>query len=114
MNNSILKIIAVISVFLGELLAVYAETFVIKYPFMSSNFWKMFLIMSLGGLLLISGYLLGYKAYQNLWTITVISIATLLIAEPLIIVFYFNQTPTTGALIGFILGIIGLTASIFF
>lgn len=114
MNNTLLKTLGIFLVFLGELFAIYAETFAVKYGFLSNGYWRMFLIMTLGGLFLITGYLLGYKGFNNLWIITVISIATLLIAEPLIIVTIFNQIPTTGALIGFILGIIGLICSIFF
>jgi hypothetical protein len=114
MNTNLVKVIGILLVFLGELFAVYAETFAVKYGFLSSGFWKMFIIITLGGFLLVSGYIIGYKAFHNLWIITVISIATLLIAEPLIIILFFHQTPTTGALIGFILGIIGLISSIFF
>jgi len=109
-----LKISAVILVFLGELFAIYAETFGVKQEMFSSGFWKITLLMTFGGILLILGYIYGYKAYQNLWVITVVSITTLLIAEPLVIYFFFNQTPTLGALIGFILGIIGLICTLAF
>lgn len=109
-----LKIFALILVFLGEIFAIYAETFAVKFSLWSGGFWKMFLIMSIGGFLLITGYLLGYRVYHNLWIITVISITTLLIAEPLVIYFIFNQIPSKGALIGFILGIIGLFCTLFF
>lgn len=108
------KITSVILVFLGELLAVYAETFAIKYRAFSGGFWRMAIIISFGGFLLIAGYIIGYKAFQNLWIITVISITTLLIAEPLIIIFFFNQFPTTGAIIGFLLGVIGLLIALLF
>ena len=114
MNANLVKVMGIFFVFLGELFAVYAETFAVKYGFFTSGFWRLIIIMTLGGILLVSGYILGYSAYKNLWIITVILIATLLIAEPLIIIFFFHQTPTTGALIGFILGIIGLISSIFF
>jgi hypothetical protein len=114
MNLSNIKLLAIFLVFLGELFAVYAETFAVKFSLWSGGFWKMFLIMVLGGFLLVAGYVLGYRAYQNLWIITVISITTLLIAEPLVILVFFKQIPTVGAIIGFILGIIGLFCSIFF
>jgi len=109
-----LKIWAIVLVFLGELFAVYAETFGTKFNLWSDGFWKMFFIMIISGFLLVVGYLVGFKAYQNLWVITVISLTTLLIAEPFIIVVFFHQTPTIGAIIGFVLGIIGLVASIFY
>ena len=114
MNALTLKILAVFSVFIGELFAVYAETFGVKQELFSFGFWKIFLIMTFGGLFLILGYLLGYKVYSNLWILAVVSITTLLIAEPLVIMFFFNETPTIGALIGFILGVLGLIAALFF
>ena len=114
MNTTSLKILGIISVFLGELFAVYAETFGVRQQLFSSGFWKIVLFMTIGGILLVMGYILGYKGYQNLWIVTVVSITTLLIAEPLVIYIFFNQIPTTGALIGFILGILGLIAAIFF
>jgi hypothetical protein len=114
MNTTVLKILAVLSVFVGELFAIYAETFGVKSELFSAGFWKVFLIMTVGGLFLILGYLVGYKAYQNLWILAVVSITTLLIAEPLIILIFFNQMPSTGTLIGFVLGIIGLIAALFF
>jgi hypothetical protein len=114
MKLGLYHILAILLVFVGELLAVYAETFGVKSKIFSSGFWRIVLIMSLGGLFLILGYILGYKSYGNLWTVTVISITTLLIAEPLVIIFAFHQTPTLGAIIGFILGVIGLIVSLFF
>jgi hypothetical protein len=113
MNNLLLKILAILSVFLGEILAIYAETFSIKYNFLSSGFWKLFVIICIGGFFLILGYILGFKSFNNLWIVTVVSITTLLIAEPLVITLILNQTPTTGAIIGFILGILGLLATLF-
>ena len=109
-----MKIFSIFLVFFGELLAVYAETFIIKYKLFSGNFWKLFLLITIGGFLLLVGYYLGYKAYQNLWVITVISIVTLLITEPLILVVFLNQTPTVGMLTGFALGIIGLFLALFY
>jgi hypothetical protein len=114
MNSAMLKLASILLVFLGELFAVYAETFGVKYNFFSGNFWKIMLIMCLGGVFLVIGYILGYRAFHNLWTITVVSITTLLIAEPIIILAFFHQTPTIGAVIGFILGAIGLIAALLF
>ena len=114
MNTSTLKILAVLSVFFGELLAVYAETFGVRSKLFSAEFWRIFIIMAIGGFFLILGYIVGYKAYQNLWIVAVVSITTLLIVEPLVILIFFNQTPSIGALIGFVLGVIGLIVALFF
>lgn len=114
MSQVYLKIFAVILVFLGEFFAVYAETFGIKYNLFSKNFWILFLLITLGGFLLITGYLLGYKAFNNIWIITVVSLTTFLTAEPIIILVFLKQMPTTGAIIGFILGLLGLVTAILF
>jgi hypothetical protein len=108
------KIAGVLLVFLGELFAVLAETFGTKYQMFSSGFWRMILLITISGLFLVLGYYYGYKGFQNLWIITVVSLTTLLIVEPLIIFTIFGQTPTMGALIGFILGVIGLICAIIF
>jgi hypothetical protein len=62
---------------------------------------------------LIAGYILGFNAFKNIWIISVASITTFLIVEPLTAYTLFKQMPTTGSIIGFILGVLGFIAAIF-
>ena len=77
-------------------------------------FWQPFLIMVIGGTLLITGYFVGFGAFKNIWIISVISITSILIIEPVLAYTIFHQLPTKGALIGLILGALGFISTMFF
>ncbi len=103
------KVIPIILLFLGESLAIYSEVIAAKNinsPL--STFWKMSGVMALAGLLLISGYMFGLRYLNNIWVVGVVSIASIIIMEPLITYLIFHQFPSKGALIGLIFGVIGL------
>lgn len=68
----------------------------------------------MAGGFLIAGYILGFGAFKNIWIVNVASITAILIAEPILAWTIFHQAPTPGALIGFILGAIGLFVSLFY
>lgn len=115
MNN---KILVVGLIFLGELLAIYAEMLGAR-AFSAAGasfvriFLRMFLIICLGGGFLVAGYILGYQSFKNIWIVSAASITSILIIEPTLAYFVFHQLPTTGAGIGLVLGIVGLLFSLF-
>lgn len=114
-----LKIVTLALIFTGEMLAIYAEMVGAKtHAIFSGNFWEVFFkmlpIMVIAGALLIAGYILGYRAFKNIWIVSAISITSILIIEPILAWTTFQQLPTTGALIGLILGAIGLFISLSF
>jgi hypothetical protein len=119
MKITFIKILVLILLFLGEALSIYAEmvgarsNYVASQPFLQI-FLKMFLLITLGGGFLIAGYMLGFNAFKNIWIVSVASITSILIVEPILAWVIFHQVPTIGAIIGFILGAIGLFLSIFF
>jgi len=113
------KILVLILLFLGEALSIYAEMVGARNNNLATQpfwhiFWKMFLIITLAGGLLIAGYMLGFSVFKNIWIVSVASITSILIVEPILIWIFFHQIPTKGAVIGFILGAIGLFSAIFF
>jgi hypothetical protein len=113
------KILVLVLLFIGEALAVYAEMAGAKSNHIASHpllqiFLRMFLLFALGGGFLIAGYMLGFKAFKNIWIVSVASITSILIVEPILAWTFFQQMPTTGAIIGFVLGATGLFFSIFF
>ena len=108
------KLIPIIFLFLGESLAIYSEVIAAKnINNFSATFWKMSGVMALAGLLLIAGYMFGLKYLNNIWIVGVVSIASIIIMEPLITYLLFHELPSRGAFIGLILGILGLLSALF-
>lgn len=103
-------------IFGGESLAILAEMLAARaytnQPFVQA-FLKVFLMMIVGGGFLVAGYILGFRLFQNIWVVSVVSITSILIMEPLLIYLVFNQAPTRGGLIGFVLGALGFVAALF-
>ena len=111
------KILVIILLFLGESLCIYAEVVGAKNAGSSSFlliFLKMFLIITLAGGLLVASYMLGFNAFKNIWIVSAVSIASILIMEPTLNWIIIKQLPTPGAIIGFVLGVIGLFVSLRF
>jgi hypothetical protein len=55
----------------------------------------------------------GLVAFQNVWTLSAISVASIIIFEPILAYFLTAQLPSVGAGIGFVLGITGLLVTLF-
>ena len=112
------KILAIILILFGEMITIYAEMLLARNNFLNSPplskiFWQPFLIMVLGGTLLITGYFTGFGAFKNIWIVSVISITSILIIEPVLAYTIFHQLPTKGAALGFILGALGFVVALF-
>ena len=108
------KIVPIILIFFGESLAIYSEVIAAKnISAFSTTFWKMSGVMALAGMLLIAGYMFGLKYLNNIWVVGVISIASIVVMEPIITYLLFHELPSKGALIGLILGIAGLLSALF-
>lgn len=106
------QILTGLALFLGESLIIGAEMWAAKNFQQSARpevlIITAFLISIIGVALLVYGYTYGYQAYKNIWIVTALSVAGILIVEPLIAWFLFQEIPTRGALIGFSLGVVGL------
>ena len=105
-----------LALFLGEVLIIGAEMWSAKY-FNSAKPWSVilpaFAVSVIGVALLVYGYTFGYQAFKNIWIVTALSIAGILIVEPLVAWLLFHQSPTTGAFIALMLGVLGIAAAIF-
>jgi len=113
------KVLVLVLLFIGEGLSIYAEMIGAKNNYVASQpflqiFLKMLLLIALAGGFLIAGYMLGFNAFKNIWIVSVASITSILIVEPILAWTIFHQIPTIGTIIGFILGAIGLFLSIFY
>ncbi|KYK44216.1 hypothetical protein A1D31_37365 [Bradyrhizobium liaoningense] len=112
-----LKIVAVAAIFLGEALSILAEL-IASRQFRKAGgdlamLWPMFLLVSLGGILLVCGYALSYMQLKNIWIIVAISVGAILVVEPILTLLLFRDVPTAGSLIGLMLGALGTLAAIF-
>jgi hypothetical protein len=101
------KLLAFGLLMLGELIAIGGELLAARSQ---QVFWPSVLyVLSVPALL--GGYKIGYAAYGNIWTVTVLSITSILIVEPILSYTMFQTLPQRGALLGLILGSLGLIAT---
>jgi hypothetical protein len=108
------RIIPLLLILAGESLAIYSEVIAARnINNFYNTFWRMAGVMALAGLLLIGGYMLGMKYLQNIWVVGAVSIASIVIAEPIITYYIFRELPNKGAVIGFILGIAAILCALF-
>lgn len=113
------KIITLCVLLTGEAFGIGAEILgarmygVGNQSFLKTFFW-MAPIFFVGMLFLLSGYMLGYRVFKNIWVVSAISIGSILVIEPIINILLFHQPPTRGSLLGFAFGIAGIVASLFF
>lgn len=111
-----LALIAIALIFLGESVSIVAEMISSHSANFGGNAWNaffmMFLVITVAGALLIAGYILGFSAFRNIWIVSVTSIVSILIMEPLLAYLVFRQLPTLGAAIGLILGMAGLVVTL--
>ncbi|WP_210286453.1 hypothetical protein [Bradyrhizobium sp. IAR9] len=110
-----LKIVAVAAIFLWEALSIFAEL-VASRQFRKAGgdlamLWPMFLLVCLGGILLVFGCALGYMHLKNIWIIVAISVRAILVVEPILTVLLFRKVTTAGSLIGLVLGAFGVLAA---
>jgi hypothetical protein len=115
----LVKFAAILLVFFGEVFSIGAELIASKrfaagVGSYLSVFLPMFLLITVGGGLLVGGYMLGYTHLKNIWIITALSVGSILIVEPIMAFLMFQQLPTLGAGIGLCLGALGILAALFF
>lgn len=113
----IFKILMVVLIFLGESFSIYAEMIMAKNYSNTSFvniFLKMIFVIIIAGFFLIAGYMFGFKSFKNIWIVSVISITSILIMEPILAYIIFHQLPTKGAFLGLILGTLGFLSTIIY
>jgi hypothetical protein len=108
------KAISLLLIFIGELLAVYSEMYIIKYGIdIKHLLWVVFTI-TIAGIPLLAGYYLGYKAFSNAWPIAVASISSIVLVEPPLILLMTGSLPTASHIVGFLLATLGLIITVIF
>jgi|ERR1051326_4978874 hypothetical protein len=112
------KSLAALILFLGELITITGEIYAAKYFNADQTMFKAVALrfgplIVMGSLLLMAGYMFSMATFKNIWIVSVISVVSILIAEPILNYTITHQLPTRGAAIGFALGILGLFATLF-
>ena len=107
------KLISIGLLFFGEALIIYAEILSAKMFYTQSRpFWfvlsRVGLVALISTFMLLCGYMFGLQAFKNIWVVTVISITSILLAEPILTYTVTQELPAKGATLGLILGLIGL------
>ncbi|GAB4140474.1 MAG: hypothetical protein Fur0024_1780 [Patescibacteria group bacterium] len=114
------KIIPLILLSVGEILYLLSESFIAfgaDKNYSVETFWKRFFISifftTISSSMILLGYYFGNKLTKNIWIVSVISICSVIVIEPIINFLVFKDFPPFGALIGFVLGFFGVLATIF-
>ncbi|MCF5026113.1 hypothetical protein CQ014_13260 [Pseudomonas lurida] len=116
MSKELLGVSALGLMVVGEFCAIYSEVVTAKLAHAGDGSWQGFImpvvVMCFAGLCLLGAYWLGYRAVGDIWVVTVVSITSLLLLEPVVIWALFHEVPGRGALIGFCLGALGMLATV--
>lgn len=116
MSKELLGVSALGLMVVGEFCAIYSEVVVAKLAQTGSASWEtLFLplvLMCFAGICLLAAYWLGYVAVGDIWIVTVVSVISLLLLEPVVVWALFHESPGRGALIGFTLGALGMLATV--
>jgi hypothetical protein len=102
------QILAIIALFIGETLAIYSELLIARG---SSWAWTFFVI-TVAGVPLLIGYKLGAQCFTTLWPVLVVSVTSIAIVEPLLLLFWLKQAPSWGSVAGLCLGVLGMFLAI--
>lgn len=116
MKSNYYVIASLIIMAFGEVLTIYSEVYASRLP---SDLWatpamliKPMVMICIAGVSLVVAYWLGYQATGNIWVTTVASLTMLLILEPIVIYVMLEEIPGRGAILGFILGAVGLLCTV--
>lgn len=112
-----MKILALVLLFLGETLVIYAEELGAKVFRATGHLGYTFIHtlapLVVGSVFLVFAYMLGLKYFHNIWIVSAVSFGSILLVEPLFDFFYIGQAPTLGSGLGMIFGALGILSTLF-
>ena len=111
------KIAVVLMLFIGEALMIYAELVAAQNaPSFSRHslglYARLYLLLCVSSALLLMGYAIGAVSFRDIWFVALASILSILIVEPPLVYYMFEQPPSKGAIIGFLCGVAGFAAAL--
>jgi len=98
---------------LGEGFSIYAEASAVKRHLDPNHVRWCIFVITLGGLMLVPGYIVLYRAFGDIWQVSVVSIVLILVLEPVIVWSLFREMPSLGSIIGFVCGSVGFAFTVF-
>ena len=101
------KAMCLVLIIVGESMAIYSELQAAKHPYDNRIIWWSFFWVTVAGIFLIPAYVWGIRIFKDIWMVSIASIVSILICEPIVIWLLFRETPSLGSLLGFIFGVIG-------
>src|SRR3989338_8137406 len=108
--------ISIFLIFVAEPLLIGGEMFAARLSswteLLKPQNFKLFFMAIIGATLLLFGYALGYQSTKSIWIISAVSVTAILLVEPLLAYIFFHQLPEKGALVGLLLGAVGLCATV--
>lgn len=105
------KALALVLLLGGELLTISLELLAARSarrPLAMGSTALAFAGMALAGVALFYSYRLGYRVFDNIWIVMVLSIASITVIEPVAAFLLFSESPSRGAALGFVLGVSGM------
>ena len=116
MNIILYKFLVILFLFIGESFYLYAEMLVAKNSLDSSSKVTVFAfaitMVVIGGLVFLGSVYFGMHLFKNIWIIAAISVAAIVVMEPILAFTFFKQLPTLKNAIGFALGVVGLIVTL--
>jgi hypothetical protein len=114
-----MKLLILILIFLGELIGVYLEIALASKFKVNGSFSDilrfLFLLSPIFIIcfsILLIGYIYGYRSFNKIWVVTIVSWSSILVVETLLNYFIFYELPRGKTLIGGILAIAAIVISI--
>lgn len=108
----ILQVVSFFSLLIGEALSIISENIVAKRMHDGKTFFASlalpFILIIIGGFLLVVGYGAGIRGFKNIWTVVLLSIFSIILVEPAVSYLLFREFPTKGQYIGLALSIAGV------
>lgn len=106
------KLATLTLIIVGESLSIYSQVQTAALPVKDRRWFHtsrgLLLLWAVAGLFLISGYSFGVKAFGGVWPVTAVSVTSILIVEPLLLLALISHKPSRNEMGGFICGAIGL------
>lgn len=110
MNKLALYAVPLFLMVLGESTMIMAEVYSSIHSWKD---WRVILVQIFAAMVLIYGYDVSYKRLNSVWMVSVLSVLTIVVAEPIIVWFMTKEEPSKSTAIAFALACISLVVLTF-
>ncbi len=114
-----MKILILLAIFIGELMFIFFEIYLahkFRASVDSARVIKTLILVvpwaAVFSLLILWGYIYGYKYFEKIWVITIISWSSILIIEPALNYLIFKEMPAGNTLVASLLAVAAIIVSI--